>query len=155
MFMQTQISAGTIDAPSWDTVRVSKLATRMYAPLGTQMALSDFVRVWRVFADAFSGNKGMRQWKESQEPAAWSSSVSTRGDSGYTDTAEDAGGNETADEGTDEEEFLRQREELAKDLSVRYLPSPWCLMNTPPLSLIFFSNNLGVSRLPGSHRYQR
>src|SRR5258707_399345 len=105
--MHTQISAGTIDAPSWDTVRVSKLAARMYAPLGTQMALSDFVRVWRIFADAFSGNKGMRQWKDSQEPAEWSSSVSIQ-----------AGGNETASEATDEEEFLSQREELAKDLSV-------------------------------------
>lgn len=114
--MQTQISAGTIDAPSWDAVRVSKLAARMYAPLGTQMALSDFVRVWRIFADAFSGNKGMRRWKESQGPAEWSSSVSTRGDS-----EEGAWEYETGDdEAMDEEEFLREREELAKDLSVGF-----------------------------------
>ena len=78
------------------------------------MALSDFVRVWKIFADAFSGNKGMRSWRESQEPAEWSSSVSTQGDLG----ADGAGGNETVDEAADEEEFLRQREELAKDLSV-------------------------------------
>ena len=113
-FMQTQISAGTIDAPSWEAVRVSKLAARMYAPLGTQMALSDFVRVWRVFADAFSGNKGMRQWKESHEPAEWS--LAHQSDSGCS-----AGGAD--DEATDEEEFLRQREELAKDLSVRFFSS--------------------------------
>ena len=125
--MQTQISAGTIDAPSWDAVRVSKLAARMYAPLGTQMALSDFIRVWRIFADTFSGNKGMRRWKEFQEPAEWSSSVSTQDDSvGYS--AEGAGGNETADdEATDDEEFLKQREELAKDLSVRFYLLPWSL----------------------------
>lgn len=61
-FMQTQISAGTTDATYWDAVRVSKLAARMYAPLGTQMALSDFVRVWRIFADIFSGNKGVWRW---------------------------------------------------------------------------------------------
>jgi len=124
--MQTQISAGTIDAPSWDAVRVSKLAARMYAPLGTQMALSDFIRVWRIFADTFSGNKGMRRWKEFQEPAEWSSSVSTQDDPGYS--AEGAGGNETADdEATDDEEFLKQREELAKDLSVRFYLLPWSL----------------------------
>lgn len=124
--MQTQISAGTIDAPSWDTVRVSKLAARMYAPLGTQMALSDFVRVWRVFADTFSGNRGMRRWKESHEPAEWSSSVSTQDDSGYS--VEGAWGNETADEETtDDEEFLKQREELAKDLSVGPHSHLWSL----------------------------
>ena len=127
--MQTQISAGTIDAPSWDTVRVSKLAARMYAPLGTQMALSDFVRVWRVFADTFSGNKSMRRWKESHEPAEWSSSVSAQDDLGYS--AEGAGGNETADEeATDDEEFLKQREELAKDLTVGF-PSYLVMMNRP------------------------
>jgi hypothetical protein len=109
--MQTQISAGTIDAPSWETVRVSKLAARMYAPLGTQMALSDFVRVWRVFADAFSGNKVMRQWVESNEPAEWS--VTTQCDSGYSVEGAD-------DKETGEEEFRKQREELAKDLSVRF-----------------------------------
>lgn len=114
-FMQTQISAGTIDAPSWDAVRVSKLAARMYAPLGTQMALSDFVRVWRVFADAFSGNKGMRQWKESHEPAEWS--LANQRNSGHSADGAD-------DEAMDEEEFLRQREELAKDLSVRFSSSP-------------------------------
>jgi len=112
-FMQTQISAGTVDAPSWDTVRVSKLAARMYAPLGTQMALSDFVRVWRIFADAFSGNKGMRQWMESHEPVEWS--VATQYDPGYSAEGAD-------DEATDEEEFLRQHEQLAKDLSVRSFP---------------------------------
>jgi glycerol-3-phosphate O-acyltransferase/dihydroxyacetone phosphate acyltransferase len=128
--MQTQISAGTIDAPSWATVRVSKLAARIYAPLGTQMALSDFVRVWRVFADTFSGTNGMRRWKESEEPAEWSSSVSTQ----HGDMAEDAGGNEAADETTDEEEFLRQREELAKDLSVGLHPS-LDSMGLPPLTL--------------------
>lgn len=113
---------------------MSKLAARMYAPLGTQMALSDFVRVWRVFADAFSGNKGMRQWKESHEPAEWS--LAHQSDSGCS-----AGGAD--DEATDEEEFLRQREELAKDLSVRFfhhhLPRS---LRIRPLSNNTFSQNL-------------
>lgn len=132
--MQTQISAGTIDAPSWDTVRVSKLAARMYAPLGTQMTLSDFVRVWRIFADTLSGNKGMRRWKESQEPAEWSSSVSTQGDSEYS--TEGAWGYETGDdEAMDEEGFLREREELAKDLSVGFHLFPcslWTSLSNNP-----------------------
>ena len=90
------------------------------------MALSDFVRVWRVFADTFSGNKGMRRWKDSHEPAEWSSSVSTQDDLGYS--AEGAGGSETADdEVTDDEEFLKQREELAKDLSVGLQLLSWSL----------------------------
>lgn len=51
--MQVQISSGTIDAPSWDMVRCSKLAARMYAPLGTEMALGDYVRLCSAFAEAF------------------------------------------------------------------------------------------------------
>ena len=48
-----QISSGTIDAPSWDIIRCAKLATRMYAPLGTRMALGDYVRLCRAFVEAF------------------------------------------------------------------------------------------------------
>ncbi|TFK53635.1 hypothetical protein OE88DRAFT_1655850 [Heliocybe sulcata] len=51
--MHQQISSGTLDSPSWDLVRTSKLAARMYAPLGTRMSLGDFVRVTRTFLDAF------------------------------------------------------------------------------------------------------
>lgn len=51
--MQAQISSGTVDAPSWDLIRCSKLATRIYAPLGTEMTLGDYVRVCRRFIEAF------------------------------------------------------------------------------------------------------
>ncbi|EJD03308.1 uncharacterized protein FOMMEDRAFT_85043 [Fomitiporia mediterranea MF3/22] len=51
--MQQQLSAGTFDAPSWDIVRCAKLSARMYAPLGTHMALGDYVRVCRAFVEAF------------------------------------------------------------------------------------------------------
>ncbi|KAJ7188056.1 hypothetical protein C8R46DRAFT_979007 [Mycena filopes] len=51
--MHDQISAGTIDSPSWDLVRVGKLAARIYAPLGTRMSLGDHVRVVRTFLEAF------------------------------------------------------------------------------------------------------
>ncbi|KAF5370861.1 hypothetical protein D9758_001884 [Tetrapyrgos nigripes] len=47
-----QISSGTIDSPSWDLVRISKLAARIYAPLGTRMTLGDHVRVVRAFLEA-------------------------------------------------------------------------------------------------------
>ncbi|KAJ7747381.1 hypothetical protein B0H16DRAFT_1555792 [Mycena metata] len=50
--MHAQISSGTIDSPSWDLVRISKLAARMYAPLGTRMSLGDHVRVVRTFLEA-------------------------------------------------------------------------------------------------------
>ncbi|CAK5265677.1 unnamed protein product [Mycena citricolor] len=48
-----QISSGTLDSPSWDLVRASKLAARIYAPLGTRMTLGDHVRVVRTFLEAF------------------------------------------------------------------------------------------------------
>ncbi|KAJ7772610.1 hypothetical protein DFH07DRAFT_901978 [Mycena maculata] len=51
--MHDQISSGTIDSPSWDLVRVGKLAARIYAPLGTRMTLGDHVRVVRAFLEAF------------------------------------------------------------------------------------------------------
>ncbi|KAJ7072102.1 hypothetical protein C8F01DRAFT_1243181 [Mycena amicta] len=51
--MTEQITSGTFDSPSWDLVRVSKLAARMYAPLGTRMSLGDYVRVVRTFLEAF------------------------------------------------------------------------------------------------------
>lgn len=54
--MHRQISLGTLDAPSWDLIRVAKLAARIYAPLGTSMSLGDYVRVVRTFLDAFKAS---------------------------------------------------------------------------------------------------
>lgn len=51
--MHKQISSGTYDSPNWDIVRCAKLAARVYAPLGTRMALGDHVRVCRAFVEAF------------------------------------------------------------------------------------------------------
>ncbi|KAE9411229.1 hypothetical protein BT96DRAFT_952358 [Gymnopus androsaceus JB14] len=48
-----QISSGTFDSPSWHLVQLSKLAARMYAPLGTKMSLGDYVRITRTFLEAF------------------------------------------------------------------------------------------------------
>ncbi|KAJ3803236.1 hypothetical protein GGU11DRAFT_762394 [Lentinula aff. detonsa] len=48
-----QISSGTYDSPSWHLVQLSKLAARMYAPLGTKMSLGDHVRITRTFLEAF------------------------------------------------------------------------------------------------------
>ncbi|KAH7920538.1 hypothetical protein BV22DRAFT_1039733 [Leucogyrophana mollusca] len=55
--MHQQISARTIDAPSWDLVRCAKLATRIYVPLGTRMSLGDYVRVTRTFVEAFKASE--------------------------------------------------------------------------------------------------
>ena len=42
-----------MDSPSWNLVRIAKLAARVYAPLGTRMSLGDYVRVERAFLEAF------------------------------------------------------------------------------------------------------
>jgi len=51
--MHRQIATGTFDAPSWDLIRVAKMATPIYAPLGTAMSLGDYVRVTRAFLEVF------------------------------------------------------------------------------------------------------
>ena len=56
--MQRQLASGTYDAPSWSLIRAAKLAARMYAPLGTRMALGDYVRVVRAFVEAFKWADG-------------------------------------------------------------------------------------------------
>ncbi|TFK68675.1 hypothetical protein BDN72DRAFT_870881 [Pluteus cervinus] len=51
--MHEQISHGTLDSPTWELLRIGKLAARMYAPLGTHMSLGDFVRISRTFIESF------------------------------------------------------------------------------------------------------
>ena len=51
--MHRQIATGTFDAPSWKLIRAAKLATSIYAPLGTTMSLGDYVRVTRAFLELF------------------------------------------------------------------------------------------------------
>lgn len=108
--MQSQISSGTIYAPNWNTVRVAKLAARMYAPLGTRMTLGDHVRVTRVFADTFSGRIAGK-WEDVKEKDEWGS---------------DRG--ESVDEEikpieSDDQEAQQKRDTLAKDLGVSDFPA--------------------------------
>ncbi|KAI0341905.1 hypothetical protein BDW22DRAFT_1331173 [Trametopsis cervina] len=51
--MHQQIGSGTLDAPSWRLHRIAKSAARIYAPLGTEMSLGDYVRIVRTFLEAF------------------------------------------------------------------------------------------------------
>jgi hypothetical protein len=51
--MHRKIATGTFDAPSWDLIRTAKMATSIYAPLGTAMSLGDYVRVTRTFLEMF------------------------------------------------------------------------------------------------------
>jgi glycerol-3-phosphate O-acyltransferase / dihydroxyacetone phosphate acyltransferase len=51
--MHRQIATGTFDAPSWGLIRAAKMATPIYAPLGTAMSLGDYVRVTRSFLEVF------------------------------------------------------------------------------------------------------
>jgi glycerol-3-phosphate O-acyltransferase/dihydroxyacetone phosphate acyltransferase len=107
--MQSQISSGTIYAPNWQTVRVAKLAARMYAPLGTQMTLGDHVRVTRLFADAFSGTTPDHKWEEHTKDA-----VDWRSDGGSTDE----GPIQDPVVFSGPPDILERRHKLAKDLGV-------------------------------------
>jgi len=51
--LHEKISSGTYDSPSWDLIRTAKLASRIYAPLGTLMSLGDHVRLSRSFLELF------------------------------------------------------------------------------------------------------
>ncbi|VDB91995.1 unnamed protein product [Peniophora sp. CBMAI 1063] len=54
-----RIASGTLDAPRWSLVRAAKLAATIYAPLGTRMALGDYVRLSRDFLQAMkAGDTG-------------------------------------------------------------------------------------------------
>jgi glycerol-3-phosphate O-acyltransferase/dihydroxyacetone phosphate acyltransferase len=55
--MHRQIATGTFDAPSWDLIRAAKMATPIYAPLGTAMSLGDYVRVTRTFLEVFKAGR--------------------------------------------------------------------------------------------------
>ncbi|OAX40111.1 hypothetical protein K503DRAFT_864905 [Rhizopogon vinicolor AM-OR11-026] len=65
--MQQQISSRTIDSPSWEIVRSAKMATRIYAPLGTLMSLGDYVRVTRTFVEAFKASDDSQKSERSAE----------------------------------------------------------------------------------------
>ena len=51
--MHQQISQGTLSATSWMLIRNAKLAANIYAPLGTEMSLGNYVRIVRTFLEAF------------------------------------------------------------------------------------------------------
>lgn len=63
--MANQISAGTLDAPSWDVIQTAKVAARIYAPLGTNMTLGDHVRVIQTFVEGFK--KTGKGWSQTRE----------------------------------------------------------------------------------------
>ncbi|TDL26141.1 hypothetical protein BD410DRAFT_764512 [Rickenella mellea] len=66
--IRNEISSGTIDSPSWDIVRSAKLASRIYAPLGTAMSLGDYVRICRIFVEVFKWAEDEK--KESIPPSS-------------------------------------------------------------------------------------
>jgi hypothetical protein len=69
-FMADQISAGTLDAPSWDVISTAKVAAGIYAPLGTNMSLGDHVRVVKAFVEGFK--KTGKSWnQEGQRTRRW------------------------------------------------------------------------------------
>ncbi|KAF7315454.1 PlsC domain-containing protein [Mycena indigotica] len=108
--MSEQITSGTFDSPSWDLVRVSKLAARMYAPLGTRMTLGDYVRVVRTFLEAFKAG----------EPVSGSDDVHTVDDEKVSA--------ETSDLARLREDLRAYQDELArlgiKDDRIRRRPLP-------------------------------
>lgn len=65
--MHQEISSRTIDAPSWEIVRIAKLASQIYVPLGTRMSLGDYVRVTRIFVEAFKASDRICNANESAQ----------------------------------------------------------------------------------------
>jgi hypothetical protein len=66
--MEEQIRGGTLDAPSWEILRVgnpplliilipARTAQRLYAPLGTNLSLGEYVRLTQRFVDLFAHKK--------------------------------------------------------------------------------------------------
>jgi len=52
--MEEQIRGGTLDAPSWEILRIARTAQRLYAPLGTRLSLGEYVRLNQRFVDLFA-----------------------------------------------------------------------------------------------------
>jgi hypothetical protein len=68
--MEEQIRGGTLDAPSWEVLRIgplplntagadylARVAQRLYAPLGTELSLGEYVRLNQRFVDLFAHKK--------------------------------------------------------------------------------------------------
>ena len=66
--MEEQIRGGTLDAPSWEILRIgtlpacpllitARVAQRLYAPLGTDLSLGEYVRLNQRFVDLFAHKK--------------------------------------------------------------------------------------------------
>jgi glycerol-3-phosphate O-acyltransferase / dihydroxyacetone phosphate acyltransferase len=79
--MSRQIATGTFDAPSWSLIRAAKMATPIYAPLGTAMKLGDYVRVTRMFLEVFKAGR--------LPSGLTSSAVSARSEVGVEEKDED------------------------------------------------------------------
>jgi hypothetical protein len=113
--LRTQLSQGTLDAPTWGLIRTAKAAARIYAPLGTQMSLGDYVRVVRTFQDAFVLASPPRESCDGQPKNA---ETVISGSASAGESTDDAGVD-------DEDAAQRAREDaqvraLQTDLSVRY-----------------------------------
>lgn len=60
-YIAEDITSETLDAPSWEMITVARAAARLYAPLGTNMTLGDYVRVIKVFIEGFK--KSGKTWE--------------------------------------------------------------------------------------------
>lgn len=65
--MAEAIRAGTLDAPSWEFIRLANTARRLYAPLGTRLSLGEHVRLTQRFVDCFAHKR--RSVPEGDAPA--------------------------------------------------------------------------------------
>ena len=110
-FMADQISAGTLDAPSWDVISTAKVAARIYAPLGTNMSLGDHVRVVRAFVEGLK--KTGKGWTPGlQRSRSWDKLDADALIPGITDTHGDL----TARIEEEKEREAIKRQELGVDL---------------------------------------
>ncbi|GJJ06212.1 hypothetical protein Clacol_000401 [Clathrus columnatus] len=61
-YIAEDITSATLDAPSWDIITIARTAARLYAPLGTNMTLGDYVRVTKMFIEGFK--KSGKTWEQ-------------------------------------------------------------------------------------------
>lgn len=62
------IRSGILDSPSWSVLRAAHTARRLYAPLGTKLALGEHVRLTQRFVEGLSdeGRRAEKEWTEGE-----------------------------------------------------------------------------------------
>jgi hypothetical protein len=129
--MEEQIRGGTLDAPSWEILRIglksphlhisgdssdpaARVAQRLYAPLGTELSLGEYVRLTQRFVDLFAHKK--RRLSSPAELKSFNFEMTSEHEGGFVQGPAEV---------TVDDDNAESIDQLAKDLKVRPpLPTP-------------------------------